>query len=513
MLAVAACALAGSGLALALRAGGGHTRLGGVGSGPVRTALGGHGGAVSGGGDFGACPPAVAPVSEALGANATSRVAQPEGAAGPSLRVALGTGAFHHIRDGVSLSLNHLADRLEKLGHHLAVFAPGPVGEGAAARAALPVPQPADRWLVEAPSASLPGRGEYYLSLGLGSAGEQALEALRPDVVHVATPDPLGFAMQAWGWHHGVPVVCTYHTRFNSYLQYYSAGILEPAAWLFWLGNFYRGCDRVYVPSDSVYSELEAHGVSPDALRYWARGVDAEQFHPRRRCLSWRRSLGVADDEVLVLMTSRLVWEKGLQEVAGTFTRLVEEGVPFRSVVVGDGPARDGFQALAPDTLFVGSLQGDDLAAAYASADVFFFPSETETFGNVNLEAMASSLPVVASDASGSRMMVRPGETGFLVPFGDLEGYAASLRQLVTDAGLRRRMGAEGRRQAVDDWQWDSIIDGLVRDYYNVTEDTYHETHFNKTSTPNSGILDRGEEILSNPLWGPAIAAVNRAGA
>ena len=493
-------ALAACGLTLAVRGGGGP-RPGAA----VRAAQRPRGGGVSGGGDFAASRPAPAAGEPA----APPPPAEP----GAPLRVALGTGAFHHIRDGVSLSLNHLADRLEALGHRLAVFAPGPVGEGPAARAALPVPQPADRWLVEAPSASLPGRGEYYLSLGLGQAGEEALEALRPDLVHVATPDPLGFALQAWGWHHGVPVVCTYHTRFNSYLQYYSAGVLEPAAWFFWLGNFYRGCDRVYVPSDSVYAELKEHGVAEAALRYWARGVDADQFHPRRRCLSWRRSLGVADDEVLVLLTSRLVWEKGLEEVARTFARLGEEGVRFRSVVVGDGPARDGFQRLAPDTLFVGSLQGEDLSAAYASADVFFFPSETETFGNVNLEAMASGLPVVASDASGSRMMVRQGTTGFLLPFGDVGGYVESLRQLVQDAGLRRRMGAEGRRQAATEWQWDSIIDGLVRDYYNVTADTYADTHFNRTVAPNSGVLDRGEEILSNPLWGPAIAAANRAGA
>ena len=110
-------------------------------------------------------------------------------------------------------------------------------------------------------------------------------------------------------------------------------------------------------------------------------------------------------------------------------------------------------------------------------------------------------------------MMVRQGKTGFLVPFGDVKGYAESLQRLVLDAGLRRQMGEEGRRQAVTDWQWDSIIDGLVQDYYNVTEDTYADTHFNKTVAPNSGVLDRGEEILSNPLWGPAIAAANRAGA
>ena len=420
------------------------------------------------------------------------------------LRIVLATGAFHAIRDGVALSMNRLAEYLEVRQHEVVVMAPGDVPATLAGRQRLPVPQPLERRLVPPASVAMPGRPEYKLALGLGQAGEEALRALRPDLVHLATPDPLGMALQSWAWHHGIPVVCSFHTRFTAYFPYYHVGLLEEPAWFFWLANFYKGCDHVYVPSDSIYRELLDHGLREDRLRYWMRGVDTAQFHPAHRCPTWRRELGIGDDEVLVLMTTRLVWEKGLTLVADVFNALRAAGVRFRSVVVGDGPAREEFQAMTPETIFVGTLMGEALSSAYASADVFFFPSQTETFGNVVLEAMASRLPVVASDASGSRMMVEPGVNGYMVEYGDVPGYVAALRQLVEDAGVREELAAEARRQAEEKWNWETILDQLAGHYVEATRDSYAETHA-RTHLPNPLFEDpaeNGEFLLANPFWG-----------
>jgi glycosyltransferase involved in cell wall biosynthesis len=213
---------------------------------------------------------------------------------------------------------------------------------------------------------------------------------------------------------------------------------------------------------------LREHGIT-EGLLLWPRGVDTDRFNPQRRSYEWRRSLGIADDEVVLTFISRLVWEKGPDVFAAVVAALTERGIPHRSLIVGDGPARADLEERLPRTIFTGYLSGGDLARAYASADVFLFPSETETFGNVTLEAMASGLPTICAEATGSTTLVQHGETGFLAPPRQLEAFLGFAEQLINDAGRREQMGTVACEHA-QSYAWPAVLDRLMGYYHDVFE-------------------------------------------
>lgn len=367
-------------------------------------------------------------------------------------RVALFTGAYNHIADGVSLTLNRLVRFLEKSDTEVLVFAP-----------TVPDP-PVDHagTLVPIPSMPVPGRSEYRISVGLPPAVRQRLADFQPTLFHIATPDLLGFRALKIAKRWNVPAVASYHTHFSSYLKYYGFGVLESAMWKY-LANFYEQCEHIYVPSPSMAVVLRQHGIS-DGLRLWSRGVDTARFNPALRSLEWRRAQGVGDDEVLVSFIGRLVWEKGLRVFADVIEGLQQRGVAHRSMVVGNGPAFDELKVRLRDTIFTGYLQGPTLSRAYASSDLFLFPSDTETFGNVTLEAMASGLPTVCADATGSRTLVEHGETGLLVPAGNASAFLEAVHHLVDDALERRRMGIGALRRSRQ-FEWDAVLSRMVGFY------------------------------------------------
>ncbi len=369
-------------------------------------------------------------------------------------RVALFTGAYNHIADGVALTLNRLVAHLERRGVPVRVFAPTTDAPAIADHAGT---------LVPVHSVAAPGRSDYRVSLGITPSVRAALQAFEPTLFHVATPDLLGRHALGLADTWGVPAVASYHTHFTSYLKYYYLGFLEEAVWSY-LRRFYARCRHVYVPSPAMADVLRGHGLD-DNLRLWPRGVDTDRFSPDRRALAWRRAHGIGDDEVVVSFVSRLVWEKGLDVFADVIARLDRAGVPHRCLVVGDGPARDDLADQLPDgAVLTGYLGGTDLATAYASSDVFLFPSDTETFGSVTLEAMASGVPTVCADAAGSRSLVEDGVTGRLCPPGDTDAFYEATRALVTDATARRAMG-EAALDRAHAFRWDAVLDRMIGFY------------------------------------------------
>jgi glycosyltransferase involved in cell wall biosynthesis len=209
---------------------------------------------------------------------------------------------------------------------------------------------------------------------------------------------------------------------------------------------------------------LLGHGIR-DNIKLWPRGIETSRFRPQNRSVAWRRSHGIDDDEVVVLFVSRLVWEKGLEALASTLHHLRNRGVRHRALVVGSGPAYEEFRAATPpDALMLGHLEGQDLAAAYASSDVFFFPSHTETFGDVTLEAMASGLPVVCADAPGSASIVLDHRTGYLCPVGDAKAFSVALEKLINDGALRRGMGDAAYEEA-QKYDWNAAL-SQIDSYY-----------------------------------------------
>ena len=285
------------------------------------------------------------------------------------------------------------------------------------------------------------------------------MKEFKPTVVHVATPDYIGGQTQSWAIKQGIPVGCSYHTRFNSYLAYYRLGVVEGLLWE-WMEKFYGRCEQTYVPSYGIRDELREHGIRSQLLM-WSRGVNSELFSPDKRCERWREAVGAASDVPVVLMVCRLVWEKGLAKFITAVQGLEKAGVKHRSVVVGDGPARREMQAQLPGTTFLGTLKGRDLATAYASSDVYVFPSHTETFGVTTLEAMASGLPVVVANASGPAMLVKYGINGFMANPERPEEFLQYTQKLVEDAPLRKKMGGTGRDISVGQFHWDEVFSSL----------------------------------------------------
>ena len=355
---------------------------------------------------------------------------------GSQLRLALFSGAYDYISDGISLTLNRLVEDLERDGVEVLVFAP------TAKKPAFPHAGT----LVSVPSIPIPSRPEYRFALGIGRSAKRRLVAFRPNMFHIAVPDLLGFQSLRLARRWRLPVVASYHTRYETYLSYYGVDLFRSLGSRY-LRGFYARCDRVCAPSPSMAEELQAAGYASN-VRIWGRGVDMERFNPQKRSSQWRRDLGINDGEVVVLFVSRLVREKDLDTLINTIRGLELRGVSFRSVVVGSGPDRGYLESRLPRTIFTGFLEGEELARAYASGDLFPFPSVTETFGNVTLEAMASGLPVVGAKATGSSSLVDPDVTGFLATPQITDEFVAYLERLIGSVELRRKMGAAGLTQS-----------------------------------------------------------------
>lgn len=371
------------------------------------------------------------------------------------LRVALFSGNYNYQRDGANQALNRLVGYLERQGVAVRVYSP-----------TSPTPAFAPTGtLVSVPSMRIPGRSDYRFAFGLDAATRADVEAFAPNLVHLSVPDRVAFGMKRWARARGVPVVASVHTRFDTYLDYYGLGWIQ--RWVAGtMRRFYGDLPEIYAPSESMAEQLRADGMS-ERVAIWSRGVDRTVFAPARRSTDWRRGLGLADTDRVVAFVGRMVMEKGLDQFADTVDRLAADGVAHRVLLVGDGPARGWAEARLPHALFTGHLADADLARAYASADMLFNPSTTETFGNVTLEAMASGLPVVAARATGSTSLVHHGISGQLVTPGDIAGFAAALTLYLVDPRAAAMAGEAGLALS-GRYDWDEINHAMLGHYLGV---------------------------------------------
>ncbi|WP_156255799.1 glycosyltransferase family 4 protein [Sandarakinorhabdus oryzae] len=369
------------------------------------------------------------------------------------LKVVLYSGNYNYVRDGANQALNRLVAYLERQGCTVRVYSP---------TSDTPAFEPAGT-LVSVPSFAIPGRGEYRLALGVPERLKREIRDFAPDVIHLSAPDPAAHALKRLAREIGVPVVASIHTRFETYFEYYGLGFIRPGVEAL-LRRFYAGLDEVFVTTAGFGETMREAGIISTDPAVWSRGVDKGRFNPQRRSPEWRWSLGIGDHEPVIGFVGRLVLEKGLDSVAAAVAELKRRSVPHRLVVVGDGPARERFQAMAPDAIFTGFLDGLGLARAYASVDMLLNPSTTETFGNINLEAMASGLPVVAARAGGNACLVTDAVTGALVTPGDIAGYADALARYCTDPALRAAHGQAGLA-AAQAFDWDAINGAVLSRY------------------------------------------------
>ncbi len=369
------------------------------------------------------------------------------------LRVALFSGNYNMVRDGANQALNRLAGYLLSRGAAVRVYAPT-------------IPEPAfapTGDLVSLPSLAFPGsRGEYRFAMGLPRRIRRDLAAFAPNVVQISSPDLSAHRAVTWARSNRLPVLGSVHTRFETYPRYYNMAWLEkPIEAL--LRRLYRRCDALVAPSESMAQVLREQRMNMD-IGIWSRGVDRDIFHPGRRDMAWRRSLGVADSEVAIGFLGRLVMEKGLDVFSDAIDVLKARGVAHRVLVIGEGPARGWFEARLPQAVFAGFQGGADLGRAVASMDLLFNPSITETFGNVTLEAMACALPVVAARATGSESLVADTVSGRLIEPGAADRFADALQLYVEDAELRALHGAAGETRSLE-FSWDRINQAVADTY------------------------------------------------
>lgn len=363
------------------------------------------------------------------------------------MRISLVTDTYLPEVNGVTTVLSRMREGLRDRGHAVQVIAPRYQADG-----------PDEEEVVRRPSMPCPGYANSRLSWPVSRRVPAALAEFGPDLVHVVTEGPLGAIGRRWAIGRGVPFVTSFHTDFPRYAERYLGGwAVAPVRRH--LRRFHAQAAHTQTPSDTTRGELVALGVPHPVV--WGRGVDSRVFTPGRRDEARRRNLG-AEGRLLVLHVGRLAVEKNVDVMAASFRRLhAALGDRLAFCVAGDGPKASEVRSALPFARHLGFVRRDALADLFADADLFVFPSTTETCGLVALEAMSSGLPVVAADQGGVRENVRHGLTGLLVRGDDPVAFADAATALIADAPWRLAMAQAARAFAVAR-DWERELDALV---------------------------------------------------
>jgi glycosyltransferase involved in cell wall biosynthesis len=357
-----------------------------------------------------------------------------------AMRLCLATDTFLPEINGVTTVLAQMRDGLRARGHEVLVLAPA-----------------YDRSLADESqihrlaAVPAPGYPQVRLSWPWGRGLARPLDAFAPQVVHAVTEGPLGLFGRRYALRRRLPLVSSFHTDFPRYAGHYLGrfAVRPTRAYLRW---FHNAASLTQTPSERTRDELLALGIPRAAV--WGRGVDTGFFRPERRSLARRAAMGVEGDRVLVLHVGRLAVEKGVDTLVAAFGA-ARAALGDRAVfyVAGDGPRAAWVRSALPWARHQGFLDRPVLADLYADADLFVFPSATETCGLVALEALASGVPVIGADAGGVQENLRQGLTGMIVPAGDRAGFARAIELLVDDGEQRRAMHEAARAFSVGrDW-------------------------------------------------------------
>jgi glycosyltransferase involved in cell wall biosynthesis len=293
------------------------------------------------------------------------------------------------------------------------------------------------------------------------------LQVFAPDVVHIATPSWLGSFALDYAAQYSKPVISIYHTHFISYVDYYLRSLpvlIRPikAQIARFQRDFYNRCDTIYIPSESIASELIAGGLESSRVTIWKRGIDLTLFSPLKKNLVQMREQ-TQSGLPIILFASRLVWEKNIETLIKTYELAQQRGTAAIFVVVGDGTAKEDCQRRMPKAVFLGNLDHQTLAKIYASADVFLFPSISESYGNVVLEAMASGLPCVIADGGGSRDFVEEGINGFRCAPNNPEAYLDKITLLLNDTDLHNKISLAGQAYSRQ-FNWEALANRYFDD-------------------------------------------------
>lgn len=349
------------------------------------------------------------------------------------MRIGIVSETYPPQINGVALTVHGLAAGLAARGHSIELVRP---------RQRDAFEDEPGILVQEVHGMALPRYPGLRMGLPAGRLLRERWRRLRPDALYIATEGPLGHSALRAALRLDIPVATGFHTRFDTYAAHYGLGVLGPAVRRYLL-RFHRRADATLVPTDALAAELRGQGLGN--VQLLRRAVDTAQFHPAWRDPALRAGWGADGSTPVVLYVGRIAAEKNLALAVEAFRAIQQRMPAARYVWVGDGPERTALAAANPDFIFAGAQRGESLARHYASADAFLFPSLSETFGNVILEALAAGLPVVAFDQGAAHDHLRHGHNGYGIAPGDTEGFIAAAATLACNPGLIRHMGRAAR--------------------------------------------------------------------
>ncbi len=373
------------------------------------------------------------------------------------MKIAIFTDTYYPEVNGVARTLKRFTDYLEEQGIDVKVFAPKSDSK-----------EYVSTHIHRFKSLSFFLYPECRLAFPNMLQIRAELEKFSPDIIHVATPFNIGFCGSYYAKKLNIPLVGSYHTDFDYYLQFYDLQFLSNPLWSY-MKWFHRPFQKLYVPTPVTKTQLEEKGFAN--IEIWTHGVNCELFNPYYNKADVRQRYRVSKKYMLTYV-GRLAPEKNIEllvEIAKSLPPEWSEQIQW--LIVGDGPHKRKLEEVAPSNMsFTGFLKGTELAEVYASSDVFVFPSSSETFGNVMLESMASGTPVIGVNAGGVRNVVQEGITGYLCEPGHIQEITNKILHLLENDGVRSRMGMEGRKYALTQ-KWDVIFDNLLYSYSTVLKD------------------------------------------
>lgn len=356
------------------------------------------------------------------------------------MRIAYVTETYPPEINGVSLNVARTIEYLRQEGHSVDLIRPRQPSDSH--------PPRADEWLTA--GCAIPMYPDLRFGLALPSSVRRRLDANRAELVHIATPGPLGHVAARAARALGLPVTVDFRTNFHRYSHYYGLGWGESLIKRI-MKSLHDVADLSFVPTPGLHSALSSEGF--ERLEVVGRGIDAKRFSPQWRCDRQRSAWGASPHTPVMLYVGRLAAEKQVDLALQAWTRTRAVCPHAIMVVVGDGPRGRDVRKRWPNAIFTGVLSSDALARAYASADIFLFPSQSETFGNVTLEAMASGLCVVAFKDAAAEELIRDGQNGFVVPPGDREGFCKAAADAAAHLAFLGRLREQARSRAtMNDW-------------------------------------------------------------
>ena len=366
------------------------------------------------------------------------------------MKAAYFNGTMKKEHDGVTRVLYRLIDEINKTNEIDPLFI------------SAIVPPKSEQMvdMFKVPSFAFPFYKDYRVAYPGTGFFERRLQEFKPDIIHINSPCPLGAAAVKYGNKNNIPVVATYHTHFPSYAKYYKVNLLEMHGWNY-LKNLYNRCEAVYVPSIPIFEELVEHGF--ETVEFLPHGVDSSIFNPGCKSDSWKSELGI-EGKFTLLYAGRLVWEKDLATLAESYKKLTEQRDDIKFVLAGDGPIKGELKKIMPDALFLGQQTIKDLAVSFASSDIFIFPSSTETFGNVTLEAMAAGLPPICVNEGGAGGIIIDGETGFIAESRNAGDIVEKINILLDNPELRKRL-SENAINFAQGQSWGNIFERMFESY------------------------------------------------